>query len=84
MSQALLVLQGELRTDGTIAFAYPVNLPPGPVELLLRESNVDSEGTRAFLDRIGVSRDCHFYSPFTEEEVAAEIDALYLDIGGTG
>jgi len=82
MHHSLLVVQGEMRSDGTVSLQYPVDLPPGPVEIMIRETSGDSETTREFLTRIVATNECLVHSSCSLFDANAEIDDLYSEIGG--
>ncbi len=78
MANQSVTVQGTVLPDGSLRVAGPVQLPPGPVEIVVRTVRQAEEGedVLAVLARIRAEQKASGFVPRSAEEIDASVRAM--------
>jgi hypothetical protein len=78
MSQAIVILEGVVKPDGTLELPRKLDLPPGRVQVTVERVTETSQPDRFWkmMDAIWADLRASGRPPRTREQIDAEIDAL--------
>ena len=76
MSTQQVVIHGHIRADGTLEVEDRVNLPPGPVNVIVEAVAAAKKGTLQVLEEIWAERESRGIVGRSKAEIDAEINAM--------
>ena len=71
-----VVIQGILKSDGTLELSQPVNLPPGEVRVIVQAMTHASENVLAVLEDIWAERKAKGMQGRSREQVDADVQSM--------